>query len=358
MSQLQIGANLAARRRARGLTQEQLAARLGVSAPAVSKWETNSSYPDITLLCPLARALGTNVDTLLQFEETLSAQELAGRIDAVVQTARGEGAQAGEAALTALLRAFPNSATLRLHAAAVWDVFCLLFPDAGEAEQARWRGEKKALLESARAAGDAACAQAAALQLALLAIRERETDRAEALLRGLPEQTLDPTMAWSQLYLERGEPQEAARALQRRLYALITQALSLLVQLANTWVREDSERALHVCDVYGALCEAFGMTDMGDGLRVEIHLRAGRIEEAAACLERYVETALGPARLPDARIFSLWLGAPKPGRDALPEEMRSALLKGLEEDAQYAALRAHPRAAAAMERLRGGAKRG
>ncbi len=54
MSQLQIGANIAARRRARGLTQEQLAARLGVSAPAVSKWETNSSYPDITLLCPLA----------------------------------------------------------------------------------------------------------------------------------------------------------------------------------------------------------------------------------------------------------------------------------------------------------------
>lgn len=43
MSQLQIGANLAARRRARGLTQEQLAARLGVSAPAVSKWETNVS---------------------------------------------------------------------------------------------------------------------------------------------------------------------------------------------------------------------------------------------------------------------------------------------------------------------------
>lgn len=294
----------------------------------------------------------------MQFEETLSDRDVAGRIDAVVQTARSEGAQAGEAALTALLRAFPNNVTLRLHAAAVWDVFYLLFPDAGEAEQARWRDEKKALLESARSAGDAACAQAAALQLALLAIRERETERAEALLRGLPEQTLDPTMAWSQLYLERGEPQEAAKALQRRLYALITQALSLLVQLANTWVKEDSERALHVCDVYSALCEAFGMTDQGDGLRVEIHLRAGRIEEAAACLERYVETVLGPARLPDARIFSPWLDAPKAGRDAMPAEMRSALLKGLEEDAQYAALRAHPRAAAAMERLRGCVKRG
>lgn len=41
---LQIGANIAARRRARGLTQEQLASRLGVSAPAVSKWETEVSH--------------------------------------------------------------------------------------------------------------------------------------------------------------------------------------------------------------------------------------------------------------------------------------------------------------------------
>lgn len=70
--ELKIGARLAQLRRKKGLTQEQLAQRLGVSAPAVSKWETNTSYPDITLLCPLARALGVNVDTLLQFEEQIS----------------------------------------------------------------------------------------------------------------------------------------------------------------------------------------------------------------------------------------------------------------------------------------------
>ena len=61
-------------RKAKGMTQEQLAAALGVSAPAVSKWETGSSYPDITLLCPLARALGSNVDSLLAFEEELSEE--------------------------------------------------------------------------------------------------------------------------------------------------------------------------------------------------------------------------------------------------------------------------------------------
>lgn len=64
-----LGAHIAALRKTKGMTQEQLAAVLGISAPAVSKWETDSSCPDITLLCPLARALGTNLDTLLQLKK-------------------------------------------------------------------------------------------------------------------------------------------------------------------------------------------------------------------------------------------------------------------------------------------------
>ncbi len=41
--QNEIGGNIAALRKAKGLTQEQLADMLGISAPAVSKWETGVS---------------------------------------------------------------------------------------------------------------------------------------------------------------------------------------------------------------------------------------------------------------------------------------------------------------------------
>ena len=50
-----MGARIAARRKALGLTQKQLAARLLVSDKTVSKWELGGSCPDPALLVPLAR---------------------------------------------------------------------------------------------------------------------------------------------------------------------------------------------------------------------------------------------------------------------------------------------------------------
>ncbi|HJA26536.1 MAG TPA: helix-turn-helix domain-containing protein [Candidatus Fournierella merdigallinarum] len=77
-----IGQTVQRLRRAKGLTQGQLAAQLGVSSAAVSKWETGGALPDVALLCPLARALGCSADELLGFRPELSAEE----IDAVCKT--------------------------------------------------------------------------------------------------------------------------------------------------------------------------------------------------------------------------------------------------------------------------------
>lgn len=63
-------------RKNRNLTQEEMASRLGVTAPAVNKWENNVSLPDITLLAPIARLLETTPDTLLCFREELSQEEV------------------------------------------------------------------------------------------------------------------------------------------------------------------------------------------------------------------------------------------------------------------------------------------
>ena len=56
---------IGARRRALGLSQEQLAEKLGVSRQAVSKWETGESLPDTDKLLSLASALEMTADELL-----------------------------------------------------------------------------------------------------------------------------------------------------------------------------------------------------------------------------------------------------------------------------------------------------
>ncbi|MBQ2903130.1 MAG: helix-turn-helix transcriptional regulator [Clostridia bacterium] len=60
-----VGAQIAALRKARGLTQAELGERLNVSFQAVSKWERAEALPDIGLLVDLAGILGTSVDNIL-----------------------------------------------------------------------------------------------------------------------------------------------------------------------------------------------------------------------------------------------------------------------------------------------------
>ena len=70
-----IGKMIQEKRKERGLTQAQVAERLGVTAPAVNRWEKDLCYPDATLLAPLARLLKTDLNGLFSFYHSLSEKE-------------------------------------------------------------------------------------------------------------------------------------------------------------------------------------------------------------------------------------------------------------------------------------------
>ncbi len=65
MDQIRIGKFIAAERKAKGLTQQRLADALGISNKTVSKWETGSGLPEISLLMPLCEELAISVNELL-----------------------------------------------------------------------------------------------------------------------------------------------------------------------------------------------------------------------------------------------------------------------------------------------------
>lgn len=68
MTKRTIGEFLAARRKQAGLTQREVAERLGVSNKTLSGWESGRSYPDILILPALARLYGVTVDEILRGE--------------------------------------------------------------------------------------------------------------------------------------------------------------------------------------------------------------------------------------------------------------------------------------------------
>jgi transcriptional regulator with XRE-family HTH domain len=76
MKEIKIGSIIATKRKERGITQEELANHLGVSKPAVSKWESEQSYPDILLLPILASYFDITVDQLIGYEPQMSKEDM------------------------------------------------------------------------------------------------------------------------------------------------------------------------------------------------------------------------------------------------------------------------------------------
>ena len=68
MDQVRTGRFIAARRKEKGLTQKQLAEKLGISDKTVSEWECGNGFPEISLLLPLCDELGITVNDLLSAE--------------------------------------------------------------------------------------------------------------------------------------------------------------------------------------------------------------------------------------------------------------------------------------------------
>ena len=70
-----MGMMIASKRKDLGLTQIELAEKMGVTDKAVSKWERDLSYPDISSLPKLAEIFGMSVDELLQVKHNSENRE-------------------------------------------------------------------------------------------------------------------------------------------------------------------------------------------------------------------------------------------------------------------------------------------
>lgn len=100
-----IGANIKRLRAAKEITQEQLSVAMNVTCAAVSKWERGETYPDITLLQPLAYYFGVTLDELMGYDQEKIDADIEG---VLALYSRHWNDNEGREIITKAYRTYPN----------------------------------------------------------------------------------------------------------------------------------------------------------------------------------------------------------------------------------------------------------
>ena len=259
---MQIHEIIRTRRTALGLTQEQLAGKLGVSAPAVNKWERGNSYPDITLLPVLARTLRVDLNTLLSFREDLTETEIAEFLNRLYEVSRTEGCGAAFSLAEEKLRQFPNSDALAYSAAGLLEGLLTLFPGTDETARPGREDFVAGLYEQAAQSADPKIREWATYTVASRCIARGDLDRAEALLDQISNTHRDKRELLSALRRKQGRTEEAWTLLERELFDRahgIQTTLLSLIEMAQA--EGDRQRAQGFCDAARRAGEALDLSD-------------------------------------------------------------------------------------------------
>lgn len=82
-----FGNMVAVLRKEKGMTQLELAEKMGVTDKAVSKWERDLSFPDVSSIPKLAEILGVSVDELMQNKAESKEEPIKKKIDEIIDVA-------------------------------------------------------------------------------------------------------------------------------------------------------------------------------------------------------------------------------------------------------------------------------
>lgn len=350
---MKINEIIRSKRLEQGLTQEQVASYLGVSAPAVNKWERAVSYPDITLLPPLARLLGTDLNTLLSFREELSPKEISDFLGLVSSTAVSQGFDQALAMVQQKIQEYPTCDLLLLNAALTIDGLAVFSPQRPDPEQCTAFTDEL-YLRAARSNDPSIQNQARAMLFSVY-MRRKEYDKAKDMLEALPDQPYyDKAQMASTLYLAENKLEKAAQTLERKLLTDISGIMTALLSLMEISLKEDRRGDAEI--LIQTFREAVSVFDLWD---YEAYLADFQLAMADQDSERCLNTLkqMFPAmeRPWDPRQSPLYRHLPAKEREAegtgsssrfsMAEMFRARLLEELRDpdNEECAFLRADPR---------------
>lgn len=329
---MSLGKTIRKYRKIKNLTQEEMAGRLGVTAPAVNKWENENSYPDITLLAPIARLLDISLDTLLSFREELTAEEIKGIVYEVDLKLKEKSYEEAFLWAKKKVEEYPNCEELILNFAVIFDAQRILQEVPKEEEYEKYLYSLYIRVLDSK---DESIRIRAADSLVGFYMRKKQYGEAEKYLEYFSTQNPERKRKQAQIYAETGRIREAYKAYEELLFSDYQRAsleLHGMYQLALQ--EEDRERAHRLTEKQKELARCFEM---------------GKCYEISAVLdlavrEKDADTVIDTVKEMLSCVEQIWAfrNAPlyehmdfkKIGAEFLAE-MKENLVKGLRDEESY-----------------------
>ncbi len=254
---MNIGSVIKKYRKEAGYTQEEMANRLGVTTPAVNKWENGNSKPDIELLSPIARLLHISLDTLLSFQEKLTDFEIGEFIQKMDKMFSEEGYEKTYQWAVNTIKKYPNCNLL------IWQIAVMLDSRRiiGECDNPdKYDEQINAWYEIALNDEEEKIQHHAADSLFGFYLRKKDYAMAEKYLRYFSDYDPVKKVKMGQLYMQQGKTEDAYEKLEDVVFSTYTTLnLTFGTMITQALEKKNHEYAKYLAKKMNVLANAFDM---------------------------------------------------------------------------------------------------
>lgn len=326
---MQTGEVIRKYRKEKNLTQEEMARALGVTAPAVNKWENGNSLPDVMLLAPIARLLDITPDILLSFREELTEDEINSLIYELNDRLKQETYEETFQWAKKKWEQFPNCEKLLLNMAVVLDAGRLVnkVPDAEKYTDEIIRCYVRALDSK-----EEETRYRAADSLYSFYVREEQYHKAEECLAHFPDRDPEKKRKQAQICARTGRREEAYKAYEELLfsgYQRMSIVINGICQLAVE--EEDTEKVRMLAGIQRQLPALLEMGKYYELMwELEPAMSSGDADAAADIAERLLTSIPTICAYMESRLYE-HMDFRKPGAEFY-DDLKEKLLNSFRDD--------------------------
>ena len=275
---MQIGEVIRKYRKNKNMTQEEMANRLGVTAPAVNKWENGNSMPDIMLLAPIARLLGITLDTLLSFREELTQEEINNLIIELNNRLKAEPYEEVFLWAKKIMEEYPNCEWLVLQMTVVLDVHRLMVKvEDGD----KYDDYILARFNRSLGSDDEELRSCAADSLFGFYTRKEQWEKAEEYLSYFSKENPERKRKQAYIYSKTGRMEEAYRTYEQILFSGYQMSSIVMHSIFMLALEEEKmEKARQLVDKQQQMAKLFEMGRYNEiSVKLELATEEKNVEE-------------------------------------------------------------------------------